>query len=172
MVTVSQYSVLVLNATYEPINIVSLKRAIVLLLKEKAEIVEALDAELHAENAHVPVPAVIRLVYYVRIPRRLGIPLSRRTILARDHYTCQYCGATPGKADLSVDHVVPRSRGGETTWENVVAACRRCNVRKGNRTPEEAGMELRSVPGRPHFVALALVSQSMPNEVWRKYLIY
>lgn len=172
MSAVSQHSVLVLNATYEPINVVSVQRAIVLLLKEKAEIVEALNEELRSANGVMPMPAVIRLVYYVRIPRRLGIPLTRRTILARDHYTCQYCGETPGRAELTVDHVIPRSRGGETTWENVVTACQRCNVRKGNRTPEEAGLTLRNRPGRPRFIALALVSQSVPNEIWRKYLIY
>ncbi len=97
MSAVAQHSVLVLNATYEPINVVSVQRAIVLLLKEKAEIVEALNEELRSANWVMPLPAVIRLIYYVRIPRRLGIPLSRRTVLARDHYTCQYCGETPGR---------------------------------------------------------------------------
>jgi len=90
--------------------------------------------------------------------------------LARDHYTCQYCGATPGRAELTVDHVTPRSKGGETTWENVATACRRCNVRKGNHSPEEIGMALRSTPARPHFVALALISATDPNEVWQKYM--
>jgi len=163
-------SVLVLNATYEPINVVSVQRAVILLLKEKAEIVEAAKAELRSARAHIPMPAVIRLVYYVRIPRLVGIPLSRRTVLARDHYTCQYCGETPGKADLTVDHIRPRSQGGETDWDNVVTACRRCNVRKGNRTPDEAGLYLRCKPGRPRFVALALVAQAAQNEVWQKYM--
>ena len=164
------HHVLVLNATYEPINIVSLQRAVILLLKEKAELVEAANAELRSGRTHIPLPVVIRLVYYVRIPRLVGIPLSRRTVLARDHYTCQYCGATPGRAELTVDHVAPRSKGGETTWENVVTACRRCNVRKGNRTPEEAGLILRSKPSRPRFVALALVAQTDHNSVWQKYM--
>jgi 5-methylcytosine-specific restriction endonuclease McrA len=164
------YHVLVLNATYEPINIVTLQRAVVLLLKEKAELVEAANAELRSGRSNMRLPVVIRLVYYVRIPRLVGIPLSRRTVLARDHYTCQYCGAMPGRADLTVDHVAPRSKGGETTWENVVTACRRCNVGKGNRSLEEAGLVLRSKPTRPRFVALALVAQSDHNEVWQKYM--
>jgi 5-methylcytosine-specific restriction endonuclease McrA len=163
-------SVLVLNATYEPINVVSIQRAVVLLLKEKAELVEAANAELRSGHVRMPRPIVIRLVYYVRIPRLVGVPLSRRTVLARDHHTCQYCGSTPGRAELTVDHVRPRSRGGETTWDNVVTACRRCNVRKGNRTPEEAGMQLRSQPARPRFVALALIAQTDHNDIWRKYM--
>lgn len=166
----SSHHVLVLNATYEPINIVSLQRAVVLLLKEKAELVEAATAELRSGRANMRLPIVIRLVYYVRIPRLVGIPLSRRTVLARDHHTCQYCGSTPGRADLTVDHVVPRSKGGETSWENVVTACRRCNVRKGSRAPEEIGMALRSRPARPRFVALALVAQSDHNDIWQKYM--
>jgi len=164
-------SVLVLNATYEPLSVVSIKRAVILLLKEKAELVEAAEAKLHAEHFSLPVPLVIRLVYYVRIPRRLALPLTRRTVLARDHYTCQYCGAMPGKAQLTIDHVLPRSRGGETSWNNVVTACRRCNQRKGNRTPAEAGMRLRSRPRRPRYVVLALLGEGSPPESWNKYLI-
>lgn len=162
--------VLVLNATYEPLSIVSLKRAIVLLLKEKAEIVEAAEAVLRSEHFSLPVPLVIRLVYYVRIPRRLSLPLTRRTVMARDHYTCQYCGAQPGRADLTIDHVIPRSQGGETTWDNVVTACRPCNQRKGNRTPEQAGMTLLSRPARPRYVALAFLGETAEAHVWHKYL--
>ncbi|GAB4559325.1 MAG: HNH endonuclease [Anaerolineae bacterium] len=162
--------VLVLNATYEPLSIVSLKRAIVLLLKEKAEIVEAAEAVLRSEHFSLPVPLVIRLVYYVRIPRRLSLPLTRRTVMARDHYTCQYCGAQPGRADLTIDHVIPRSQGGETTWDNVVTACRPCNQRKGNRTPEQAGMTPLSHPARPRYVALAFLGETAEVHVWHKYL--
>ncbi|MCS6845817.1 MAG: HNH endonuclease [Caldilineales bacterium] len=148
----------------------SVQRAIVLLLKEKAELLEAAEARLRAENTSMPVPVVIRMVYYVRVPRNLGIPLSRRTVLARDQYTCQYCGATPGRADLTIDHVLPRSRGGVTEWENVVAACRPCNQHKGNRTPKEAGMRLRREPFRPRFIALTFLSDAQNREIWRKYL--
>lgn len=163
-------SVLVLNATYEPLSVVSVRRAIVLLLKEKAELLEAAEARLRAEGFSMPVPLVIRMVYYVRIPRHLSLPLSRRTVMARDQYTCQYCGATPGKAELTLDHVVPRSRGGKTVWENVVVACRVCNQRKGNRTPEEAGMTLIRKPKRPRYVAFAFLGEARSREVWSKYL--
>lgn len=162
--------VLVLNASYEPLNIVSVKRAIVLLLKEKAELVEAAQAKIRAERLHMDVPLVIRLVTFVPIPRRLPLPLSRRTVLARDMYTCQYCGTQPGRTELTIDHVVPRSRGGGTNWENVVAACGPCNRRKGNRTPEEAAMRLLTMPGRPRFVAVVMLGEASAHEVWSKYL--
>ncbi len=163
-------SVLVLNATYEPLSVVSVRRAVLLLLKEKAEIVEAAEAELRSEHVSMPMPLVIRLVYYVRIPRRLSLPVTRRTVLARDHYTCQYCGRQPARKDLTVDHIVPRSRGGHTAWENVVTACQRCNGRKGSRTPEEAGMSLLSPPARPRYVALTLIEGGETRRVWDKYM--
>lgn len=163
--------VLVLNASYEPLNIVSVQRAIVLLLKEKAELVEAARAKFRAERLHMHVPLVIRLVTYVPIPRRLPLPLSRRTVLARDLYTCQYCGCTPGRTELTIDHVHPRSRGGTTTWENVVTACGPCNRRKGNRTPDEANMRMMSVPARPRFVAVVMLGEAHAHDAWSKYLI-
>jgi 5-methylcytosine-specific restriction endonuclease McrA len=164
--------VLVLNATYEPLNVVSVRRAVLLILKEKAELVEAAEAWLRSERVAVPVPLVIRLVYYVRIPRNFSLPLSRRTVLARDHYTCQYCGDIPGRANLTIDHVVPRSRGGETRWENVVTACATCNRRKDNRTPEEAGMPVLTPPRRPRYLALTLLTGSSVPEAWGKYMYF
>jgi len=163
-------AVLVLNATYEPLNIVSVQRAVVLLLKEKAEVIEAAKTLLRAENFAINLPLVIRLVTFVPIPRRLPLPLSRRTVLARDLYTCQYCGGQPGKHELTVDHVVPRSRGGMTTWENVAAACGPCNRKKGDRMPEEAQMSLHSKPARPRFVAIMLVGEANVHAAWQKYL--
>lgn len=165
-------NVLVLNATYEPLNVVSVRRAVVLLLKEKAELVEAAEARLRAECIEVPVPLVIRLITYVRVPRRFNLPVSRRTVLSRDDYTCQYCGAQPGKSDLTMDHVLPRSRGGDHSWENVTTACGPCNRRKGNRTPAEAGMSLRRQPYRPRYVAVALLGRADVRDVWEKYLGY
>jgi 5-methylcytosine-specific restriction endonuclease McrA len=162
--------VLVLNATYEPLNVVSVHRAVVLLLKQKAEIVEAAEAWLRSERTAIPLPLVIRLVYYVRIPRRFSLPLSRRTVLARDHYTCQYCGAQPGKANLTIDHVLPRSRGGETRWENIVTACAECNRRKGSRTPEEAGLPVPRQRGRPRYLAITLLAGARAPKVWGKYM--
>ncbi len=164
-------SVLVLNASYEPLNVVSVRRAVVLLLKDKAEIVEAVEAVLRAERLALPTPAVIRLVGYVRVPYRMRVPVSRRGVLARDRFVCQYCGATPGRNALTIDHVVPRSRGGPKRWENLVAACARCNRRKGGRLPDEAGMRLLSQPRAPRFIALAFVSGDAAGpDVWRKYL--
>ena len=162
--------VLVLNATYEPLSIVSVQRAVVLLLKEKAELVEAAAERLHASRTSVPVPLVIRLVYYVRIPHPVVLAPTRRSVALRDNFTCQYCGATPGRGLLTLDHVVPRSKGGATTWENVVAACRTCNMKKGDRTPDEAHMALRKTPGRPHYVAFLMLSEASSKDVWRKYV--
>ncbi len=162
--------VLVLNATYEPISVVSVKRAVILLLKEKAELIEATKAMLRAENFSIPKPLVIRLVYYVKIPRRVSLPVSRRGILSRDHYTCQYCGATPPRQVLTLDHVLPRSRGGKTTWENVTTACQRCNGRKGNRTPAEANMKPLSEPKRPRYLAIAALGNAEARQAWGKYM--
>jgi 5-methylcytosine-specific restriction endonuclease McrA len=165
-------NVLVLNATYEPLNVVSVKRAVVLLLKEKAELVEAAEAKLRSENYSLPVPLVIRLMYFVRIPRRISLPVTRRGVLSRDHYTCQYCGAMPPRKDLTLDHVLPRSRGGKTTWENVVAACKKCNGRKGSRTPEEAHMKLPALPKRPRYLAIAALSNVEAKQAWGKYILW
>jgi 5-methylcytosine-specific restriction endonuclease McrA len=162
--------VLVLNATYEPLNVVSVKRAIVLLLKEKAELIEAAEAKLRSEKLSLPVPLVIRLVYFVKIPRRVALPITRRGVFSRDHYTCQYCGATPPREDLTVDHVVPRCRGGKTMWENVTTACKKCNGRKGSRTPAEAGMELLAKPRRPRYVAIAALTSVEIKQAWSKYM--
>ncbi|MCC7316479.1 MAG: HNH endonuclease [Planctomycetes bacterium] len=163
-------SVLVLNASFEPLNVVSVRRAVVLLLKDKAELVEAVEAVMRAEHIVLPTPSVIRLVSYVRIPYRMRIPVSRRGVLARDRFTCQYCGGTPGRSALTIDHVVPRSRGGPKRWENLVAACARCNRRKGGRLPDEAGMKLLSRPESPRYVALAFVGHDGGPDGWRKYL--
>ncbi|MEA3407692.1 MAG: HNH endonuclease [Chloroflexota bacterium] len=163
-------SVLLLNATYEPLNVVSVRRAIVLLLKEKAEILEAAEQRIRAAEFSMPKPLVIRLVYYVRVPRSLKIPLTRRTLMVRDNYTCQYCGAQLPASELTMDHVVPKVRGGKTTWENVVCACKTCNARKGAKSLEEANMRLRKKPTRPEYVAVVLLSRSSPSDVWDKYL--
>jgi 5-methylcytosine-specific restriction endonuclease McrA len=164
--------VLVLNATYEPLSVVSMRRAVVLLLKEKAELVEAAEALLRSESLTLQVPIVIRLVYYVRIPRRFALPVSRRTVMARDHFACQYCGARPGRASLTIDHILPRSRGGQTTWENVTTACGACNRRKGNRLPDEAGMPLQRPARRPRYLALTLLEGPGAPKEWSKYMYF
>lgn len=163
--------VLVLNASYEPLHVIPLRRAMVLLLKEKAEIIEAAERTLRATRAEYPVPLVIRLVTYVRIPHRLTLPLNRRNVFVRDEFTCQYCGRQPGRATLTMDHVIPRSRGGGFSWENIVTACPTCNQRKGNRLPKECGMFPRRPPFRPRYLAIALLGDSSAHEVWSKYLV-
>src|SRR6266511_222792 len=136
---------LVLNATFEPLSVVAARRAIVLVLKEKAEMLASNGMVFHSERLSIPAPAVVRLNYFVKVPYQARASLTRRAVFARDEWTCQYCG---GSAE-NVDHVIPRSRGGGHTWENVVAACRKCNARKENRTPEAVGLRLRRVPHAP-----------------------
>jgi 5-methylcytosine-specific restriction endonuclease McrA len=161
--------VLVLNATYEPISFVSLKRAVVLLLKEKAEVIEAsVERQLRAERASFPYPLVIRLVTYVPVPRFFNLPLSRRSLLSRDNYTCQYCGVVDNQ--LTIDHVLPKSRGGKTEWTNVVAACVNCNRKKGNKLPAEAKMFPRVAPAKPAYITVVLLGQAKGNETWARYI--
>ena len=162
--------VLVLNATYEPLNIVSLQRAVVLLLKDKAEVLEAAGALIRSERLALELPLVIRLVYFVRVPRRMPLPLTRRSLMSRDHFACQYCGSQPSKVQLTLDHVVPRSRGGRTDWDNVVTACIPCNQRKGDRRPKEAGMRLLAIPEKPRFAAFVLLGRPGYHETWSKYI--
>jgi 5-methylcytosine-specific restriction endonuclease McrA len=125
---------------------------------------------LRAEKVEYHYPLVIRLVTYVKVPRQLSLPLTRRTVMARDQYTCQYCGAQPGKNHLTVDHVIPRSKGGLTLWENVVTACGTCNQRKGNHTPHEVGMHLRNKPARPRYIAIVMLGHGNAPNAWQKYL--
>ena len=120
-----------LNASFEPLCVVSMRRAVVLVLKDKAQVVARNGAELHSERRVIPVPSVIRLVHFVRVPYRSRVPLSRRAVFARDGHRCQYCN----RAAENIDHIVPRSRGGEHAWENVVASCRACNARKHRGRP-------------------------------------
>ena len=159
---------LILNATYEPLSIVSARRAIVLVLREKAVIVEESGDVWRSERSSHPLPSVIRLRTFVKVPYARRVALNRRAVFARDQQACQYCGM---KAE-NLDHVVPRSRGGAHTWENVVAACRRCNLRKGDRTPREAGMALRRNPRAPRRHGWVLVNLgSPPHSSWRPYLV-
>lgn len=165
--------VLVLNASYEPIHVCAVRRALILLFKGVASAEESKGAVLHSVSSQVPVPSVIRLLEYRRIPHQTRA-LSRKNILMRDHHTCQYCGNKSGAGDLTLDHVLPRSRGGPGTWENLVAACRRCNNRKGDRLPEEAGMRLgrRPKPFTLHTSRSLMRQIGGEQQSWRKYLFY
>ena len=165
--------VLVLNASYEPINVCAARRALVLVLKGVASTEEHSPVHVHSTRQSVKLPSVIRLLEYRRIPHQTR-SLSRKNILMRDRYTCQYCLKPLPSSELTLDHVIPRSRSGETTWENLVACCHHCNNRKGSRTPEEAGMKLSRAP-RPFSLhtsrhLMRLLARS--EDRWRKYLFY
>jgi 5-methylcytosine-specific restriction endonuclease McrA len=160
--------VLVLNASYEPLNVCSLRRAHVLVFKGKAEVVEQLDRPLRSASDTFRWPHVIRLVHYVRVPRLVQRKISRRALFARDGWRCVYCGSTGGR--LTLDHVIPRSRGGDSTWENVVTSCSPCNLRKGNRLPDEVQMVLSQRPRQPAPVLfIRLATPKIPDR-WERYL--
>lgn len=163
--------VLVLNQNFEPLNVCTLKRAIRLMIKKKVEVVESIDGRfIFSINVTLPYPSVIRLRYYVGRPK-FNVALTKKTVLMRDNYRCQYCGSKEG--EMTIDHVVPRDRGGKTIWENVVCACKSCNTKKGNRLPEEAGMKLLSRPRKPRllpFLGMSKTQIALQREEWRKYL--
>jgi 5-methylcytosine-specific restriction endonuclease McrA len=170
MVEAMADEVLVLNENYEPLNVTNAKRAIALLYLGKAVEVERDSRVFHSERLTVHLPSVIRLARFVKRPLP-QLKLSRRSILARDDYICQYCGEP--RRDLTVDHVIPRHRHGPHTWENLVCCCMRCNNKKGNRTPQEAGMRLRRPPRRPRFVpyiSLSRFTAALRKEAWLPYL--
>src|SRR4051812_49971464 len=160
--------VLVLNASYEPINVCTVRRAVVLLLKAKAEVVEHATWELRSERATMSRPVVIRLVTYVVVPRDTHRrKITRRAVFARDNWTCQYCGS---RSNLTVDHVIPRSKGGPSTWENIVASCAPCNRRKGDALPHHINMHPRMKPRVPSSnVFIQLASPTIPP-AWQPYL--
>ncbi len=160
---------LILNASYEPLHVCSVKRAVALLMHEVAERVEDSDKVLRSPSQVFPVPSVIRLRKFVKRPPRHRVAFNRKNVFRRDDHTCQYCLGKTG--DLTLDHVTPRSRGGGTSWENVVACCRRCNAKKRDRTPEEAAMLLRRKPYAPRFMFSSAYG-ILPNidRIWEKYL--
>lgn len=165
-VTPLNASVLVLNASYEYLNVTTLRRAIKLLYKRKAEIVEAVPGQTvtSVQSRHA-FPSVIRMMTYIRRPFR-DVPLTRRNILERDGRICQYCGK-PGE---TIDHVMPRSRGGEDSWTNCVCACSSCNRRKNNQTPKEAGMVLHRSPRKPSPIPWLANRRVAARRDWRRYL--
>jgi 5-methylcytosine-specific restriction endonuclease McrA len=163
---VPESAALVLNATYEPLCVVSGRRAVVLVLTSKAVSVAEGDAVLHSARTDVAVPAVVRLLRYVRVPYRVNVPLTRKAVFARDGGRCVYCGA----AATSLDHVVPKSRGGAHTWDNVVSACGRCNHVKADRGIAELGWRLVRQPTVPSGAAWRVVGSRRVDPRWRPYL--
>jgi 5-methylcytosine-specific restriction endonuclease McrA len=157
---------LLLNATFEPLCVVSSRRAIVLVLADKAVPVDDAAEVVHAERVSLAVPVVVRLTRYVRVPYPAQVPLSRRAVFTRDGQTCVYCGSSA----TSIDHVVPRSRGGTHTWDNVVAACRRCNHTKADRSLAELGWQLPNPPRTPSGAAWRLLGARTVDPRWREWL--
>lgn len=162
--------VLLLNATYEPLRVITAKRAVVLILDEKAEVVHAGDGVYRSASTSMPVPTVIRLRYFVKIPYKARLPLSRKAVVARDGGVCQYgCG----RRGDTIDHVLPRSRGGEHRWENVVASCRRCNSQKADRLLSELGWTLPREPFAPtgnYWLVVGLLPDGQVDPEWVPYL--
>lgn len=159
--------VLLLNADYSALSVCSVERAIILVLLQKADLVEAHnDRFVRSTSLRLPWPSIVRLKFYVRVPYK-RIMISRKNVLRRDRFRCQYCKS---RDRLTIDHVLPKSRGGRDTWENLVTACTRCNTRKGNRTPEEADMPLLRKPFRPSHVMFIRDYIGSVDETWKPYL--
>jgi 5-methylcytosine-specific restriction endonuclease McrA len=155
---------LVLNASESPLAVVAARRAVVMVLKEKADVVISNGLVFHSAHLTIEAPSVVRLRRYVHVPYRPHAPLTRRAVFARDLSTCQYCGASAE----NLDHVIPRSRGGLHVWENVVASCRKCNARKEDRTPQEAGFSLLRQPYAPRDGFHLTLGRIEPG--WELYL--
>jgi 5-methylcytosine-specific restriction endonuclease McrA len=164
---------LVLSQSYEPVNIVSWKQAITLLFLGKAEVVEEYDRNIKTTSIVIKIPAVVRLLSMFRRHKK-PVKFSRINIYGRDKYTCQYCGIKSSLGELTYDHVVPRSRGGKTTWTNIVTCCGGCNRRKANRTPEQAGMRLLRAPVQLTAMPVLVVAVSRESvpDAWRDYLYW
>ena len=163
--------VLVLNNSYAPLHFTAARRAIVMVITGRAEQIESDGIMIHTFTNRFPCPTVIRLNRFIKIPRWGTVPFSKKNVLRRDRKTCQYCGAV--NAELTIDHIIPRSVGGSSNWLNVVTACKRCNSRKSDRTLERSGLRLRNKPYVPKFMALMTQPDTVPESftnTWQKYL--
>mgnify|MGYP000196719752 FL=1 len=159
--------VLVLNQDYSPLSVCSAERAFLLLYLEKAELVhDDPDQRIRTVDAEYPMPSVIRLQKYIFIPYK-NVILTRQNVFKRDGHKCQYCGKAK---DLTIDHVLPKSKGGKSTWNNLVTACKKCNSLKGDKTPEEAGMPLAKAPFKPSYIMFVRNFSGFTSEQWLKYL--
>lgn len=166
------HDVLVLNSNYEPLNVCNARRAISLLVLGKADVLVNRDEPIISAGGDLDSPAVLRMKYQVKRPLP-QLRLSRHAVLARDNYTCQYCGCR-GK-DMTIDHVQPRWAGGPHTWDNLVACCRKCNLKKGDKTPQQANMKLARKPRRPSFIpylSLPTYLKAQGRDEWRDFLPY
>lgn len=159
--------VLILNQDFSAFALCSIQKAFILIYLDKAELVHRSETGwLRSINQTFPIPSIIRLQHYVQVPYR-GIALSRHNVMKRDAFQCLYCGSTK---NLTLDHMVPKSRGGDSSWTNLVTACMRCNTRKGNRTPEEAGLTLKQKPKRPSLAAFLVANAGVLDQTWHTYL--
>ena len=161
-------NVLMLNQNYEPLTICSARRAIVLLFQGKGEMIETADGlKIHTVTRAYSLPSVVRLWQYKRVPFR-KIMLSRKNIITRDGHRCQYCGTKRGA--MTIDHIIPKKLNGSDTWDNMTCACVRCNNKKGDRTPEQAGMTIRKQPVRPSHISFIQRHLGDHDQRWRPYL--
>ncbi len=186
MTSVLDRPTLVLNRNWQPVGVASVARALIKVYTGKAKVVDPNDYQLYTwsdwsalepaegepyiqtPSLRLKVPEVVTLVHYDRVPVK-RVTFSRRNLFKRDNYTCQYCGARPGTEELTIDHIIPRSQGGESSWENCVVACVRCNARKGNRTPKQAGMKLLRKPRRPKWKP-SYASISVRIDSWSRFI--
>lgn len=165
----TDYEVLLLNANYEPLNVCNIRRAVSLILVGKAEVLTDSSDKVQSSERQWTAPSVVRMRYQVRRPMP-QLRLSRHSILARDSHTCQYCGST---RDLTIDHVLPRWNGGTNSWDNLVTCCRKCNLKKGDKTPEQAKMKLARKPRRPQYVpylSLQKYIRAVKRDDWMMFL--
>ena len=173
--TTANYRVLLLNSSYEPVSLINAERAITLWFLGKVTIVAERDITWRSVSVAIKVPSVVRLVNYVKglSGRRHIVKLTRKNILLRDAYKCQYCGTRAGPEKLNIDHVVPKAKGGKSEWNNLVASCIRCNNDKDCRTPKQAGMVLRRKPGKPNFLVFTIHRhvKDVPED-WRSFLYW
>lgn len=168
--TLSNFEVLLLNSDFEPLNVCNVRRAMALILLGKADVLQAAERAIRTAGGELVAPSIVKMRYHVRRPMP-ELRLSRHSVLARDNYTCQYCGQR-GK-ELTIDHVVPRWMGGGHAWDNLVACCRRCNLKKADKTPKQARMSLARAPRRPHFIpyiSLPSYLKARERDDWQMYL--
>ena len=160
-------SVLVLNQDYSPLTICSVHRAFLLVFLEKAELLNIVEElQLRTISQSYPFPSVIKINRYVTMPYK-GVVLSRHNIFRRDSHKCQYCGTSK---ELTLDHLIPKSKGGKSTWTNLVTACKKCNARKGDDSPEQVGMKLKNTPMKPSYISFLRSANGVLREEWKPYL--
>ncbi|MBA4419396.1 MAG: HNH endonuclease [Syntrophus sp. (in: bacteria)] len=164
-------STLLLNTTFEPINVLSWKKAVTLVFLGKVEVLKEYEREIHGVSLTMKQPAVIRLLRLVR-NNHVNVKFTRKNIFLRDDHTCQYCGMKSVPGNLTWDHIIPRSRGGSAEWTNIVTSCKQCNLKKGDKLPEEAGMYPRKRPSRPYgfYMLMLFVGMKAMPDNWKDYV--